>query len=229
MKKIAAMVLALVCAACTLFEAKASGPCEGKTVVFLGDSYVKNHRHPAAEARHARAAEELGMKYVNFGRNGSSVAFDRTKEGFGPAMTERYKEMPDSADMVIVIAGHNDAGMVGTPERWADFCKGLDTLLDGLRAKYPRAALGFVTPWAVDRPGFSEVTEQIRKACVARGVSVLDASVCGLIDPNDAGFRARYFQGPADTAHLNAEGHALFLPLGRGFMEALALKINAAD
>lgn len=53
------------------------------------------------------ATEELGMNYINFGRNGSSVAYDRTADGFGPAMTERYKEMPDTADFVVVIAGHN--------------------------------------------------------------------------------------------------------------------------
>lgn len=223
MKKLVMLALALVLAAGSM---AASGPCEGKTVIFLGDSYVKNHRRPAEESWHARAAAALGMNYVNFGRNGSSIAFDRTKDGFGPAMTERYKEMPDSADMVIVIAGHNDADYLAKhgAELWDDFCKGLDTLLDGLRARYPSAALGFVTPWAVDRPYFAEVTGQIRKACAARGVALLDTSVCGIIDPNDPAFRARYFQGPADTAHLTADGHALILPLGQGFMEALALK-----
>lgn len=66
--------------------------------------------------------DELGMNYINFGRNGSSVAYDRSADGFGPAMTERYKEMPDTADFVVVIAGHNDAdklaslGMEHLPE-----------------------------------------------------------------------------------------------------------------
>lgn len=197
--------------------------CKGKTVVFLGDSYVKNHRRPAEESWHSKAAAELGMNYVNWGRNGSSIAFDRTKDGFGPAMTERYKEMPAEADVVVVIAGHNDADYLRNHgmELWDDFCGGLDALLAGLKAKYPNAAIGFVTPWAVGRGCFPEVTDQIRKACREHSVALLDASACGVIDVNNADFRSRYFQGPEDTAHLNAAGHDLFLPLGRGFLASL--------
>ncbi|MDE6532290.1 MAG: SGNH/GDSL hydrolase family protein [Muribaculaceae bacterium] len=196
---------------------------EGKTVVMLGDSYVRNHRRPFEESWHAKVASRLGMKYVNFGRNGSSIAFDRRKDGFGPAMTERYKEMPDTADYVVVIAGHNDADYLRTHgiEQWDEFCKGLDTLLSGLREKYPEAKIGFVTPWAVDRQYFKEVTDQIRKACAAHGVPVLDMASMGVIDVNNPEFRARYFQGPNDTAHLNAEGHDLLLTVGEEFFRSL--------
>lgn len=223
MKKFITIIITALCAA----TAAAVTPCEGKTVVFLGDSYVKNHRCPVEETWHFRAAADLGMKYVNFGRNGSSIAFDRTAGGFGPAMTERYKEIPDSADIIVVIAGHNDAGMLHVlgMEHWNEFSQGLDTLLEGLRDSHPHAVLGFVTPWAVDRPCFPEVTEQIRKACAAHGVHLLDTSVCAFIKPNDPDFRARYFQGTSDTAHLNAAGHGLILPLGRGFLESLALTL----
>lgn len=196
---------------------------EGKTIVMLGDSYVKNHRRPYEESWHAKVASRLGMKYVNFGRNGSSIAFDRTKDGFGPAMTERYKEMPDSADYVVVIAGHNDADYLRTHgiELWNEFCTGLDTLLTGLQTKYPEAKIGFVTPWAVDRQYFSEVTEQIRKACKAHGIKVLDMASMNVIDVNNPEFRERYFQGPKDTAHLNAEGHDLLLSIGEDFIKGL--------
>jgi hypothetical protein len=33
----------------------------------------------------------------------------------------------------------------------------------------------------------------------------------------DAAFRKKYFQGANDTAHLNAEGHDLFLPVGKAW------------
>ena len=67
----------------------------GKTMCVFGDSYVANHLRPYTEAWHSKVAERMGMKYINFGRNGSSIAFDRSKEGFGREMTERYKELPD--------------------------------------------------------------------------------------------------------------------------------------
>lgn len=82
---------------------------KGKTIVVIGDSYVRNHRRPMKETWHARVAERLGMNYRNYGRNGNSIAFDRSKQGFGRSMLERYQEMTDTADFVLVIAGHNDA------------------------------------------------------------------------------------------------------------------------
>lgn len=219
-RRLATLVMALASA----FAAMQAGEImEGKTIVMLGDSYVRNHRRPYEESWHAKVAERLGMNYVNFGRNGSSIAFDRTKDGFGPAMTVRYLEMPDSADYVVVIAGHNDADYLRRceGEKWDEFCTGLETFLSGLQEKYPDAGIGFVTPWAVDRPYFAEVTAQIRKACAAHGIKVLDMAASGMIDVNNPEFRARYFQGENDTAHLNAEGHDLLLSVGEEFFRSL--------
>lgn len=223
MKKIIIVILALT----TIFTTFATeNNLFGKTIVFLGDSYVKNHRRPASETWHAKAAANLGMNYVNCGRNGSSIAFDRTKDGFGPAMTERYKtEIPDSADYIVIIAGHNDTGFLENDSEnkiWNDFCAGLDSLLDGIQNKFPKARLAFVTPWAVDRPGFTEVNTQIIKACGQRGIPVLDMAALGVIDVNNPDFRAKYFQGQNDTAHLNAEGHDLLVPLGEVFLQLIS-------
>ena len=86
-----------------------------KVMNIIGDSYVANHRCPYTEAWHYKLAQEKGFTYNNYGKNGSCVAFDRTHDGkwnFGPAMWQRYKVMSPDADYVIIIAGHNDAGMV---------------------------------------------------------------------------------------------------------------------
>ncbi len=225
MKKLIIAILALT----TIFATFAADyNLSGKTIVFLGDSYVKNHRRPSDETWHAKAAANLGMKYVNCGRNGSSIAFDRTKDGFGPAMTERYKtEIPDSADFIVIIAGHNDTGFLENDSEnkiWNEFCTGLDILLDGIQNKFPNARLAYVTPWAVNRPGFTEVNAQIIKACGQRGIPVLDMASLGVIDVNNPEFRAKYFQGPNDTAHLNAQGHDLLVPLGEAFLQLISLK-----
>lgn len=225
MKKLFIAFLALSAVFATF---AADNNLSGKTIVFLGDSYVKNHRRPSSETWHAKAAAKLNMKYVNCGRNGSSIAFDRTEEGFGPAMTERYKtEIPDSTEYIVIIAGHNDTGFIGNDSgqnSWNEFCTGLDSLLDGIRSKFPEARLAFVMPWAVDRPGFREVNAQIIKACGQRGIPVLDMAALGVIDVNNPDFRARYFQGPDDTAHLNEAGHDLLVPLGEAFIRLIAIK-----
>ncbi|MDE6636767.1 MAG: SGNH/GDSL hydrolase family protein [Muribaculaceae bacterium] len=222
------LIIALLALTATLSAFSGNNDLTGKTIAFLGDSYVKNHRRPADEAWHSKASANLGMNYVNCGRNGSSIAFDRTKDGFGPAMTERYKtEIPDSANYIVIIAGHNDADYLmnhADQDLWNEFCIGLDTLLDGIQTKFPEARLAFVTPWAVDRPGFTEVNAQILKACGQRVIPVLDMAALGVIDVNNPDFRAKYFQGPNDTAHLNAKGHDLLVPLGEAFLQLISLK-----
>lgn len=38
-------------------------------------------------------------------------------------------------------------------------------------------------------------------------------SLLGIVQVSDVAFRKKYFQGPNDTAHLNNEGHDLYLPV----------------
>lgn len=198
------------------------GDYRGRTMVVFGDSYVRNHRRPYSEAWHARVAERLGMNYRNYGRNGSSIAFDRTRQGFGPSMLVRYREMTDTADVVLVIAGHNDASMAkDNPDSLLLVRQAIDSLCRCLRAKYPHAAIGFVTPWAVERPGFAQVVQMLRQACAEHGFPLLDATLTSGIRPMDEDFRRRYFQGPNDQAHLNAQGHALLLDWGETFVRQL--------
>lgn len=220
-------IILVIAALCMASVANAAQPqsLQGKTICFLGDSYVRNHRCPVTETWHNKVAEKLGMRYLNFGRNGSSIAFDRTKDGFGPAMTERYLLMPDSADMIIVIAGHNDADFLAERRgTWEQFSAGLDALCAGLKNRYPDTPIGFVTPWAVERPYFMEVIAEIHRICARYGIPVLDAAATSGIKVGDPEFRAKYFQAPKDTAHLNAAGHDLLIDWGTAFILSLAKK-----
>jgi len=190
----------------------------------IGDSYVANHRRPKEEAWHYIMAEQLGLIYNGYGRNGSCIAFDRTHDGrynFGPAMWVRYKDMDPKADYVIIIAGHNDAEKVGeSADSLQMFADSLDVMIRGIMELCPKARIGYVTPWYVDRPGFKKVCKTIRKVCKRHNIPVLwnYSSKC-IIEVRDSNFRRQYFQGPKDTAHLNAEGHRLFLPIGKEWFE----------
>lgn len=198
-------------------------PLAGKTLCVFGDSYVRNHRCPASETWHAKAAERLGMRYVNMGINGSSVLYDRTAEGFGEAMTQRWRELPDSVDCLLIIAGHNDATMISSPRELDRFAAALKGMLADIAVAHPAMRIGFVTPWHVDRPRFSEVIDIIRRVCAANGIEVFDAEAAGGIRVNDDAFREKYFQngGHNDTAHLNDAGHDLITDKGAAFIVAL--------
>lgn len=193
----------------------------GQTMAVFGDSYVANHRAKKEETWHAKWAALHGYEYLNFGRNGGCVAFDRTQERFGPAMTVRYRELPPEADIVLLIAGHNDADKCGrSKDSLRMFRDSLSVLIDRIRLQCPRARVGYVTPWAVDRPGFEGVHKAILKVCRKKKVPVLDnfRSDCP-VHVLDDDFRRRYFQAPQDKAHLNAAGHDLYLPYAGRWME----------
>jgi len=192
----------------------------------LGDSYVRNHRRPFEETWHYKCAMDMGMQYNNYGRNGGCVAFDRTSEGFGPSLMVRYRDMDPNADIVLIIAGHNDAGKIGdNKEPLAQFSDSVAKLIDLIREHCPKARIGWVTPWYVDRPGFAQTVKVIKKVCRKKKVPVLDnyKKSC-IIKVRDAAFRKQYFQGENDTAHLNAAGHDMFVAVGKKFLTLLVDK-----
>lgn len=199
-----------------------SRPLQGKVIHVIGDSYVRNHRRPFAEAWHYKVATRLGMTYNNYGRNGGCIAFDRSREGFGKSILQRYHEMSDTADYVLVIAGHNDADKIkGSKDSLQMLRDSLDALCQGLIQKFPRAKIAFVTPWNVPRPGFPEVIRTIHEVCALHSIPVLDAAATSGIHVRNEQFRRIYFQAPNDTAHLNDAGHDLLLRWGEQFILSL--------
>jgi lysophospholipase L1-like esterase len=193
---------------------------KGKTINVIGDSYVANHKRSRSESWHSKFAQKHGMTYNNYGRNGGCVAFDRTKEGFGPSLMVRYNEMSKDADIIVIIAGHNDATKIGqSKDSLKMFTDSLSLLLTTLKETYPNTKIGYVTPWFVDRDGFSQTIKAIKKVCRKHDIPLLNnyrkKSIIKVRDPK---FRKQYFQGENDTAHLNNAGHDLFLPIGEEFI-----------
>ena len=78
-----------------------------------------------------------------------------------------------------------------------------------------------MTPCRVPRPCFDEVVKSMVKVCGQNGIPVFNAAEDSEIFVGDAGFRKRYFQGPNDTAHLNADGHKLFMRKDECFLLGL--------
>lgn len=193
---------------------------KGKTINVIGDSYVANHKRPRSESWHSKLAQKYSMVYNNYGRNGGCVAFDRTKDGFGPSLMVRHKDMAKNADFILIIAGHNDASKIGnSKDSLSMFADSLNILLHSIKHNHPNAKIGYVTPWHIDRAGFSPVVKTIKKICRKHNIPVLNNySKKSIIKVRDSEFRKKYFQGANDTAHLNNAGHDLFLPVGEDFI-----------
>ena len=101
MKKTILLLAALITTA--IGSMAQTDPLAGKRIGVIGDSYVKNHQNPVEYAWHSKLAKKHGMKYYNYGRNGSCVSIDM--KTWGPAVVNRYQQMNDSLDVVVVIAG----------------------------------------------------------------------------------------------------------------------------
>lgn len=192
-----------------------------KTMVIIGDSYVKNHRKPIEETWHYKIAQKYNMTYHNYGWNGNCIAFDRTDEGFGPPIYLRYKEMEKDADYVIVMAGHNDAGSIGKLGTFDDFRDKLIILCEGLIEKYPSAKIAFFTSWRVPRDNFEEIAKITEEVCGNYSIPVYNNLKNSGIYVWNENFRKNYFQGPNDTAHLNDEGHNLYMNKAEAFILGL--------
>lgn len=200
----------------TLVSVVAQEPAARVRMAVIGDSYVRNHREPVENTWHYKFAHQHGFEYQNYGRNGGCVAIDR--KNFGPALWKRYQEMADSLDLIVIIAGHNDAALLDTigidtyRQRLGEVCQ-------GLIRRYPEARILWFTPWSHDDPHFLQVVDATIDVCGQWGIPVFDAYRKSNIFARDDSFRDIYFQsGRRDHAHLNARGHDRFLPVAESFI-----------
>lgn len=199
-----------------------SSPLYEKKIVVFGDSYVQNAGRPIEETWHHKLAEKYNMEYHNWGSNGVCLAYEWQTEEFGPPMYESYTNLPDSTDYIIVIAGHNDAVLMDRYSEGTEYFRSkLDLLCAGLRKKYTKAKICFVTPWAVPRPMYEETTQTIEEVCESYGIPVFNSALHSGVHVRFRGFRRLYFQNENDYAHLNDKGHDLFFPKIEHFLLSL--------
>lgn len=194
----------------------------GKRIGVVGDSYVRNHQEPVENTWHYKFAQKHGMKYFNYGKNGNSIAYSSPR--WGEALYLRYKEMADSLDYVVVIAGHNDAFKLDSIGGIGVFREKMETLCEGLIEKYPTAKIFFFTRWTCkDFKGSDseKVVDAMIDVCGQYSIPIFDCVRKSGIYATSGQFRKNYFQASpnnTDTAHLNAKGHDRFLKVAENFI-----------
>ena len=198
-----------------------SSVMQGKTMNIIGDSYVANNGEPVARTWHFKLAHNNSMNYNNYGINGNGLVSTAATD---IPVVERYTQMDNNADYIIVVGGKNDYNQ---QMPIADFKSGIDTLILGLTQKYLGKKICFFTPWsdqgvAHDNPiALHEYANAIEEECEKYGIPCFNSSKKGGMATYNADFRAKYFQSADDTSHLNADGHDLFLNKAQKFIESL--------
>ena len=127
-------------------------PLKGKKIAFFGDSIVgTNYTTPTWW----QYIEQLtGCIPTNYGVSGTSIAYHSDRETtFGKCFANRYSEMANDFDAVVVMGGTNDIDNVtGTPlGSWNDNVNttlfgALNILIKGLFNKYNGKPIIFCTP-----------------------------------------------------------------------------------
>ncbi|MBD5548219.1 MAG: SGNH/GDSL hydrolase family protein [Lachnospiraceae bacterium] len=195
------------------------------SIACLGDSITEaanlsNTENYQQFSYPSRLKELLNAESVtNLGIGGSSIG--RYWEN---AFVDRYKEIPEDTDLILVMGGTNDGFCmsekdVGSMEerKAGTFIGDLDELMRGLKENYPKAEIVFVTPLPnvlhdmlkKERDYLlpqSVLVDVIIQLATEYDISVIDLYNSNILDTHDA---AVIFNYMPDGVHCNPEGYSV--------------------
>ncbi len=219
---------------------------EGLKVNFLGDSITEGVGVESPDSLyHALLKKEAKLAAArNYGISGTRLAlqtgtpqrkWDPREDG--RSFCERFSEMDDDADVVVVFGGTNDYGhgdaSIGhkddrMPETFYGACH---SLIRGLQKKYPQKPIVFLLPLRradeerlaqndriEGKRKLTDYIEILREVTALYAIPVLDLYNESGIEPYTEEVREKYMP---DGLHPNEEGHKIIAKKLRDFLEAL--------
>lgn len=164
--------------------------------------------------------ELLGAgEVVNLGVGGSSIG-----RYWADAYVERYMQIPEDSDIIIVMGGTNDGFCVSDNEFGNlnervpyTFCGDLNELMKGLRENYPQAVIFFATPlpnvlhdylmsekeYLLPQRYFADA---MRTIAGEYDIQTIDLYNSNILDSHDANIVAQYMP---DGVHGNHDGYRI--------------------
>lgn len=168
----------------------------------------------------ARLKELLGAEEVyNLGIGGSSIG-----RYWSDAYVDRYQEIPEDTDIIIVMGGTNDAFCASDKEfgnleerAYRTFCGDLNELMKGIKERYPAAEVFFATPlpnvlqdylmkerdYLLPQQKYVDVIKTLAKEY---DYELIDLYNSNILDSHDANVVADYIP---DGVHGNHDGYQI--------------------
>lgn len=195
------------------------------SIACLGDSITQatnldNMEDYQQYAYPTRLKEILGAESVtNLGIGGSSIG-----RYWDEAFVERYKEIPQDTDLIIVMGGTNDGFCLSKEElgtfeerKAGTFIGDLDELMRGLKEDYPDATIVFATPlpnvlhdmlrkerdYLLPQVTLVNVIKQL---AAEYEIPVIDLYNSNMLDTHDAAVIYNYMP---DGVHCNPDGYTI--------------------
>lgn len=200
----------------------------------IGDSITEGARVSAPDKNYVELLANDFAHAYNYGVSATTLA------GTGSsAMCNRYSNMRNDLNIVIVYGGTNDwytSVELGTSADATNetFYGALNVMIPGLIAKYPHSEIVFLTPMSSTYSGkntdnansagytMKQYVEAIKERCAYHAVPVLDLfAMCGM-DIAHAGSDSDHFAyWTADGVHPNAQGHKRIYDRIIGFLHSI--------
>lgn len=221
-----------------------SGYWTGKTFNIIGDSitYGLINTTTGEVSTSGRfptlVAQNLGMKVNNYGISSSTIAVNPNQPTQRNPMVERFVNMDNNADLIIVAGSTNDWQYDWSPlgdmtsRENTTFYGALHNLCLGLLEKYPKKHLLFITPikrsqgsysdpYAVNANGktLKEYGDIIKEVCGYYGIPVLDGYNEITINPHVPTQKTLLVP---DGTHPNVDGHLVYSKRVTGYLKQLA-------
>ena len=197
---------------------------EGKKIVVIGDSLIYGGSI-GKEITWVNKLTKYGMIPYNYGICGNSIA--QNDQDRHPPMCERYIEMEDGADYVVVLGGANDRNYdIPIGENDSDdprtFKGAINVLIRGLIKKYPRARILFMTNYdrwrAPNHIGLCDIdyVTAMEEVCHRHSIPCFNNYYNSGINFNNPDQNAWMDEGPyrgkGANYHFSPEGYDWLLP-----------------
>ncbi|MCM1146136.1 MAG: GDSL-type esterase/lipase family protein [Clostridium sp.] len=211
-------------------------------IACLGDSLtaaanLEGEENYIQYAYPTKLQELLGAKEVyNLGIGGSTIG-----RYWADAFVDRYTQIPEDADIIIVLGGANDGFCVSDEEfgnleerNYRTFCGDLNELMKGLRENYPDTLIFFATPlpnvlqdylmsereYLLPQRYFVDAMKTLAQEY---DFEVIDLYNSNILDSHDANVIAEYMP---DGVHGNHQGYQI---LAEHFASEIVQYYNAEE
>ena len=208
---------------------------DGKKIAFLGDSITRGaYLADESDCYADRVKRAFQWEaFVNHSVPGSRIGAYIGPDPKHSSFLERYPDMPDDMDIVVVFGGTNDFGIGNAPmgnswdEKPETFCGAVNLLLRGLKVKYPRAIKIVVTPlhrkneYVANEFSGAVLDEYVKILCEKaeeNGFYIFDLRSANSLSPCEEYYKELIIE---DGIHPNEKAHELIAKEFIQYLEAL--------
>lgn len=208
----------------------AEGGWTGKKWAMMGDSITEVNSR-ATKQYFDYIAEITGITTVNLGLSGTGYKKDYNSN---LPFYQRVDTIPTDSDVITIFGSGNDCSLtLGTPtDATADtVCGCINLTIDGIRNRITGANIGIITPtpwmqYPTTTPdnAMDLYADALVEICKLKGVPCLDLYHCSNMLPWVESFRTAFYKhDDGNGTHPDEDGHKLFAPRIKAFLETLLM------